>query len=105
MNAYYLNLAAHRQQRGITLEQIAAETRIGLHFLRAIESEDYGELPGGVYNTSYLRQYARATGFDEDELVQHYDCVTHPKPSLQDERAKRSFVQVVWNLRRNQHAV
>ena len=32
-----LNLAAQRQQNGITLEQIAAATKIGLYFLRAIE--------------------------------------------------------------------
>jgi hypothetical protein len=50
-----LNLKAHRERRGIALERVAMVTRIRLHFLRAIEAEEFAELPGGVYNTSYIR--------------------------------------------------
>ena len=104
-----LNLAAQRQQKGITLEQIAAATRIGVYFLQAIEAEKFRALPGGVYNTSYIRQYARAASLDENHLIEHYLLVTEPKPSLipphvfPGERAVRSFLELVRRPRRSRH--
>jgi cytoskeletal protein RodZ len=54
------------------LEQIAQSTRIAPHYLQAIEAEEFAMLPGGVYNTSYIRQYARAIGFNEATLLDQY---------------------------------
>ena len=53
-------LVAIRRSSGVTLEQIAASTKIGLRYLRAIEDGNLGKLPGGVYTSNYLRQYADA---------------------------------------------
>jgi hypothetical protein len=80
-SALRLNLKAYRERSGISLEAVVNMTRIGLHFLRAIEAEEFARLPGGVYSTSYIRQYARAVGYDEVELLQHYHCLTQPKPT------------------------
>ena len=66
------NLPSLRRAKGISLEAIQNSTRISLHFLKAIEEEDFKNLPGGVYNTSYLRQYARASGCDEVALLSRY---------------------------------
>ena len=68
-----LRLAALRQARGITLEQIADATKISMRFLRAIEDEEFEKLPGGIFNTSYLRQYARAIDHEESELLAYYN--------------------------------
>jgi cytoskeletal protein RodZ len=73
-----LNLAKSRQKAGKTLEQIAAKTKIGMRFLKAIESEDFGQLPGGIFNTNYLRQYAAEIGYDPDRLLAHYQGKTNP---------------------------
>jgi|SRR5579862_4001406 len=74
-----LNLANLRQNRGITLEEVADVTKISMRFLRAIEDEDFEQLPGGIFRTSYLRQYAVATGMEEERLLAHYDRVTNPQ--------------------------
>jgi len=66
-------LAALRQSKGVTLEQIADTTKISIRFLRAIEDEEYDKLPGGIFNTSYIRQYARAIDQPETELVKYYN--------------------------------
>ncbi len=66
-------LAQHRSRNGVTLEEIAESTKISLRFLKAIEAEDYAQLPGGIFARSYLRQYAEAIGFDEDELLRRYE--------------------------------
>jgi cytoskeletal protein RodZ len=66
------DLATLRQQRGISLGQIANSTKIGVHYLEGIEQGQFTRLPGGIYNTSYIRQYARAIGFPEDDLLEVY---------------------------------
>ena len=67
-----LGLRAHRIRNHVTLEEIADSTKISKRFLESIEAEEFDKLPGGVYNTSYLRQYARAAGFGEQELLECY---------------------------------
>jgi|SRR5579871_1020763 len=72
INLPALNLSHARTLAGVTLEQIAESTKISTRFLRAIESEEFEKLPGGIFSTSYLRQYAAAIGYDEEALVCHY---------------------------------
>jgi len=68
-----LGLAAIRQNRGISLEQIAASTKIGVRSLEAIERGESHKLPGGIYSTSYIRQYARAIDYDEGAILAIYE--------------------------------
>ena len=86
----HLNLAGARREKGVTLEEIVQSTRIAGHFLEAIETEDFGQLPGGVYNTSYIRQYARAIGYDETALLAHYRSQIEP-PKEAEAAAASSF--------------
>ncbi len=67
-----LDLARLRQSAGRSLEEIATNTKISIRFLRAIELEEFEKLPGGIFSTSYLRQYAAAIAYDQDALVAHY---------------------------------
>jgi len=67
-----LGLSTIRRNRGISLEQIAESTKIGVRSLEAIEQGDFRKLPGGIYNTSYIRQYARAIDYDEASLLAFY---------------------------------
>lgn len=67
-----LGLSTIRRNRGISLEQIAASTKISIRSLEAIEHGEFGKLPGGIYNTSYIKQYARAIDYDESTLLAAY---------------------------------
>lgn len=67
-----LGLATIRRNRGISLEQIAQSTKISMRSLQAIERGDFHKLPGGIYNTSYIRQYARAIDYDESAILALY---------------------------------
>jgi len=66
------NLAALRHQKGISLHHIAEATKIGLRYLEAIECGQFGKLPGGIYNISYIRQYAQAIDVSEAEILDCY---------------------------------
>ena len=67
-----LGLASRRRKMKISLDQISEATKISVRSLQAIETEDFKKLPGGIYNTSYIRQYAHAIDFDESELLAYY---------------------------------
>ena len=61
-----------REARGITLRQISDQTRISIRYLEAIETDDYKRLPGGIFNRSFIKSYAKQIGFDEKEAVEGY---------------------------------
>jgi cytoskeletal protein RodZ len=73
-----LGVKSWRQSRGISLESIATSTRLSIRQLAAIEEGEFNRLPGGIYNTSYIRQYARAIGFDESNLLSYYGEFCYP---------------------------
>jgi cytoskeletal protein RodZ len=67
-----LNLAETRLKSGRTLEQIADATKISIRFLRAIEAEEFSQLPGGIFSRSYLTQYAGQIGIEASGLIETY---------------------------------
>jgi cytoskeleton protein RodZ len=92
----YLELASRRKKKAISLEQISQATKIGMRSLRAIEEGEFQKLPGGVYSTSYIRQYARAIDFDESQILALYYSVMGIKPEPaeipEQPRAEEGFV-------------
>jgi len=61
-----------REERGIGLREICEHTRISVHYLEAIEANDYKRLPGGVFNRSFIKAYAKCVGYDEREAIEGY---------------------------------
>src|SRR5260370_9927491 len=74
-------LAAKRGERGLSIEQVAASTRIRAEHLRAIEGDRFDSLPAAVYAKGYVRTYATYLGLDADELVALLPD-DRPRPSL-----------------------
>ena len=62
-------LQREREARGISLEQIAEQTRISERHLELIEQDKFSELPARTYAYGFSRSYARALGMDEGEIV------------------------------------
>jgi cytoskeletal protein RodZ len=73
-----LGVKSWRQGKGISLESIAASTKLSVRQLDAIEAGDFKRLPGGIYTTNYIRQYAKAIGFDEMDLLAYYNEACNP---------------------------
>lgn len=80
-----LGVKGWRQKKGISLESIADATKLSVRHLEAIEMGDFSRLPGGIYNTSYIRQYARAIEFDESDLIAFYLKCCGPMPAMNPE--------------------
>ena len=62
-------LRAAREIKGLSLEQVAAETRIPQRHLVAMESGDFAKLPGRTYAIGFARTYAKTLGLDQDHAA------------------------------------
>jgi hypothetical protein len=61
-----------RQDAGVTLQDIAASTKIGVRFLEYIELDRFALLPAPVYLRSFLTEYAKAVGLDPRQTAEAY---------------------------------
>ncbi|OFV99288.1 MAG: hypothetical protein A3F68_11740 [Acidobacteria bacterium RIFCSPLOWO2_12_FULL_54_10] len=65
-------LRQEREAKGLSLKAIADQTKISTRFLKAIEEEKLQILPGGVFTTSFVQQYAQFLGVDEDVSITEF---------------------------------
>jgi len=75
-------LRRERLRRNLELAKISAELRISVRFLEAIEAEEFGKLPGGVFTKSFVRQYATFLGLDGDEMAAEVQHAVEPEPEI-----------------------
>ena len=76
-------LAAARRDRGLSVEDVAAATRIRPAIVRAIEADDFDACGGAVYARGHLRSVAQVVGADPRPLVEEFDRRFHqPVPAL-----------------------
>jgi cytoskeleton protein RodZ len=61
-----------REARGISLRQIAVATKLSPSALEAIERDDLGRLPGGIFTRSFVRAYATELGVDPDRTLHEF---------------------------------
>lgn len=61
-------LRAAREKTGLTLEDLAAQTRIPQRHLESIERADWDALPAPTYTTGFAKSYASAVGLDRTEI-------------------------------------
>ena len=91
-------LRRERLRRGWNLEQVARETRIGLHLLEAIEADQFDRLPGGVFARNFVRQYAQMLELDDEAMIaafrHQFEEPPEPPPS-ESERAPMRLPRVL----------
>ena len=100
-------LRREREARGVSLREIAVATRIHENYLRALEENDYGALPGAVFVTGFLRNYAMHLGLDADKIVAEFEAMKI-EPTVErnlvpgmiddDEESRFSTLRVVGSL-------
>jgi cytoskeleton protein RodZ len=65
-------LTAARKSGGYTPEQVAAETHIPAHYIRAIETDDYGLISDQLYLLPFVRRYAAFVGLDPEDVASRF---------------------------------
>lgn len=76
-------LVEAREKLGIDLYDAAQQTRISIHYLKALEQEDFSRLPGEVFVKGFLRNYARFLNLPESEVLHRYSEIRRLKPPAQ----------------------
>ncbi len=77
-----------REQRGVSLRQIADSTKISVSQLEALERNDISRLPGGIFSRAFVRSYAAEIGVDPEQTVRDFlsqfphDSVTAGSPHV-----------------------
>ena len=61
-----------REAQGLSLEQVASQTKIQEPFIRALEEGHFEALPERVFAKGFVRTYARSLGMDEDDAVRRF---------------------------------
>jgi cytoskeleton protein RodZ len=64
-------LRAAREAKGLSLAQVAEQTRITQRHLALIEAGDFAQLPGRTYAIGFSRNFARVVGLDEAMIAEH----------------------------------
>src|SRR5262249_27842348 len=67
-----------RMRARIDVSEIESRTKIRAKYLRALENEEWGLLPGPTFVRSFLRTYAEALGLDGKALVEEYRVSHEP---------------------------
>ncbi len=73
-------LRQHREERGLTPEQAAYQSKVPLKLLQALEADDYRMLPDAAYLVRFLHDYARLLKLDPDALKQEFHRTIHRPP-------------------------
>ena len=79
-------LRAARERRGLTLGQLASETKLSVELWEGLEESDLSRWPKRIFARSYVRDYALRVGLDADEVVNEF-CRLFPEWG--DRRAER----------------
>jgi cytoskeleton protein RodZ len=107
MGSLAADLKTEREKRNTSLAQIAADTRINLHYLESLEEGQYGDLPGGMYNRAFLRAYCESLNLNLPEIMQRYEVEIAapmeklPKPRVhipQTSSSLRPNPVLIWSL-------
>lgn len=88
-----------RESRGITISEVAEQTRISALYLESIENNDYRGLPGGIFNKGFVKSYAKYVGVDEQEALQDYAKIVSAQSSESDEEGKTYRPEVLTDDR------
>jgi cytoskeletal protein RodZ len=69
MSSIGQQLKQARESRGLSMKQVVQATRIRVHYLEAMETDDFSTLPSAAQARGFLRSYADFLGLNADDLI------------------------------------
>ena len=92
------------------MQEISDNTKIGIRLLKALEDDQFDQLPGGIFDKSFVRQYARHIGLNEEQVLTDYREATGDlnQPSsgeLNSSHDERGPISITGTARRSPLAV
>jgi transcriptional regulator with XRE-family HTH domain len=72
-----------RMRQRLDIADVEAKTKIRAKYLRALENEEFGMLPGPTFVKTFLRSYAEVLGLDPHLLVEDYRARYEPRDEVE----------------------
>jgi cytoskeletal protein RodZ len=91
-------LATERLRQNIDLEFVAAVTRISPRMLKAIEMDDFDQLPGRVFARNFVRQYAQVLKLNADAVLAQFEREQSPGEMPETVKSKEYSAGFSLNL-------
>jgi transcriptional regulator with XRE-family HTH domain len=66
------SLRRERERRGISLDEIAEQTKVSASVLSGLERGDLSRWPAGIFRRAFVRSYAKAVGLDVEETLAEF---------------------------------
>jgi cytoskeletal protein RodZ len=98
MERFCDELRGEREQRNVSIETICSQTKVASRYVEALESGDYGELPGGVFRKGILRSYLSVLGLDEATWIERFEASLEASGKLGS--TAEDWVEFAENVRR-----
>jgi cytoskeleton protein RodZ len=79
-----LRLAAERERQGLSRADVAQRLHMSVSQVEALETGDYGRLPRGTFLRGFVRNYAKALGFDPNVILRALNetAPRDPRPGI-----------------------
>ncbi|MFH1351935.1 MAG: helix-turn-helix domain-containing protein [Pseudomonadota bacterium] len=74
-------LKGERENRSLTHDQVTRITRLRPRILKALENEDWENLPQTVFVRGFIKSYAQALGLDERKALKLYEALAVVEPA------------------------
>lgn len=85
-------LRAQRQAKNLKLKEVSKKLNINEKYLAALEEGRHGQLPSGVYEKNFLREYALFLGLNYDQIAKDYATEAN---NLESKKQKEIFSKPV----------
>ncbi len=98
-------LRAAREERGVSVSEVAEQTRIAPMYIECIENDNYKPLPGGIFNKGFVKSYARFIGYDEQQALQEYSRLVTQTEGAQEDHLRSYRPEVLTDDRASQSTI
>jgi cytoskeletal protein RodZ len=100
-------LRRHREEKQMSVEEVARSTRMPMDSVTRIELDRFDELPGEVFVRGFLKSYAKAVGLPADDVLARYSASRRSawvtplpisSPQVRSNRGRRVGVAIAFVL-------
>lgn len=113
MEALGAYLKKNREQRGVSLEEMAASTKINLSVLSYLEEDKFDKLPAPVFVKGFIKAYLAYLGINPKEAILFYELISgdaQKKPQILspmsvDQKDEAQQTERVYNIKLSQRGL
>src|SRR5690606_33514344 len=76
-----------REEKGLSKSQVAEALRLTIHYVTALENDEYHKLPGKIFVKGYFKSYAVLLGADASEIQTCFENFCEARQDFKEKEA------------------